>query len=459
MKIIVIGLGKRGSAVAAMLVDEGYDVTVVDVSEKAVNDFTDRHDASGVVGSGVSTGILRRAGAETADMVVSFTGSDETNILSCMLAKKCGAAYAAAGMEAPDLGNDGEVSPALYGIDGLINSPMETASFIARGIEIPFSVKERTVLGEDIVLSEMPVGEDDLLTDRSLWEMKSEFPDTDYLVTSVLRGKSLVIPDGKFRLRSGDRVELVATRRALAGLCKKLGYASSKIRNILIVGCGVTGYYLTRFLSEKKYHLSILDFDRENCRRLNEAFPEAEVMYGDAANVQSLIESGLDRADACLLLTGDDRTNLIVSMFAHSEGKKNVVVKINDDVFGEMLKRVDMGMCVSESEITAEKVLGIARNLSVRGLKTNQLCRLYRIADNRAEAVEFEAAESFSHTGVPLRSPDFRLKKNLLLACLIREGRVMIPNGDTFISPGDRVVVVSDIKNVLSDLEDIFCAK
>lgn len=459
MKILVIGLGRRGSAVAAMLADEGHDVTVVDTDVKAVSAFTDRHDANGVAGIGTAKDVLMRAGVQTTDLVVAITGSDEVNMLCCMQAKACGAGYTVAAVTAHEADTGTADMARMCGVDMILNPELETAKYIAEGLRFPFEVKEKSVWGNDVILFELLVRDNDSFVDRSLWEIRVALPEANFLVVTVLRGKALVIPGGDFRLRSGDRVEIVSTQKTFGKIARKLGYAGKKTKECLMVGCGTTGYYLAKLLTEKEYRLKILDFDKENCLKLNDLLPTAEVMYGNAENVQTLIESGLSTADACLLMTGDDRTNLIVDMFAFSLGNKNVVVKINDDAFGGMLKRIDMGMRVSESEITAEKIRMIARELSVGQKGANRIFRLHRIAENRAEAVEFEVPQGFAFSDIPLRSPAFRMKKNLLIACIIRGGSVIIPNGDSVIQTGDRVVVISDAKNALSSPEQIFTQK
>ena len=158
--------------------------------------------------------------------------------------------------------------------------------------------------------------------------------------------------------------------------------------------------------------------------------------------------------DACVSMTGDDRTNLAVSLFAHSEGVTQVLAKINEMGYEQLLKETDINVCVSPSSVIVEKLLSVIRNLA--SSDRSRIKKLYRIADDKAEAIAFEVSDTCGKIGIPFCSPEFKLKKRILIAAIIRGQEIIIPNGSSSIQTGDTVVVVTDVDNVLNELDDIF---
>ena len=90
MKIILVGGGKVGTALARQLSEEDHNVTIVDTNKARVEHLTESYDVLGIVGNGSSITTLAEAGIEDADVFIAVTGSDELNLLCCMFAKKGG---------------------------------------------------------------------------------------------------------------------------------------------------------------------------------------------------------------------------------------------------------------------------------------------------------------------------------------------------------------------------------
>ena len=158
--------------------------------------------------------------------------------------------------------------------------------------------------------------------------------------------------------------------------------------------------------------------------------------------------------DACLCLTGDDRTNLAVSLFARSEGVSRVIAKINEMSYEQLLKKTDINVCVSPSSVIVERLLSVIRNLA--SSDRSWIKKLYRIMDGKAEAIAFEVSDSCGKICIPFRPPEFKLRKGILIASIIRGQEIMIPDGNSSMQAGDTVVVVTDVNNVLKEIDDIF---
>ena len=121
MKILIVGAGTVGSAICAQLEGEGHDVTVVDRNAHSLEEIEASFDVATVIGNGAEIAVLRRAGADGAELLIAVTSSDEINILCCAAAKKLGTRNTVARVRNPEyagqlyeLKNDFGLSIHLY---------------------------------------------------------------------------------------------------------------------------------------------------------------------------------------------------------------------------------------------------------------------------------------------------------------------------------------------------------
>lgn len=453
MKIIVVGLGQTGRLLTEVASKEHYDVVVVDSNKEVVEKITEKYNVNGVVGSGGSRRILAQAGAENADMLVALTPNDELNILSCMTAKKLGTLDVSARIHQPEFDQDRSYIMEEYGIDRLLNPDKEAAKEMLWNIELSGFLRTEAFFDRKAVIVELKVEEDSPLSGKALPEVKKFF-ETDMLVVAVYRKKEMIIPDGKITILSGDRLEIIASLGSVRDIYQKLHIKKKRIKDVLMVGGGTGGYYLAKELEPFGYNVKVLEKDKERCIELVKLFPDMQVICGDAVDTQTLKEEGIRKMDACLSMTGDDRTNLAVSLFAHSEGVTQVLAKINEIAYEQLLRKTDVNVCVSPSSVIVEELMSVIRNLA--SSDRSRIRRLYRIADGKAEAIAFDVSDSCGKIQIPFLSPEFKLRKGVLIAAIIRGKEIIIPNGNSSIQPGDTVVVVTDVNNVLNELDDIF---
>ena len=453
MKIIVVGLGQTGRLLTEVASKEHYDVVVVDSNKEVVEKITEKYNVNGVVGSGGSRRILTQAGAENADMLVALTPNDELNILSCMTAKKLGTLDVSARIHQPEFDQDRSYIMEEYGIDRLLNPDKEAAKEMLWNIELSGSLRTEAFFEKKAVIVELKVEENSPLSGMALPQVK-EFFDTDMLVVAVYRKKEMIIPDGKLTILSEDRLEIIASLGSVREIYQKLHIKKKRIKDVLMVGGGTGGYYLAKELEPLGYNVKVLEKNKERCIELVKLFPNMQVICGDAVDTQTLKEEGIRKMDACLSMTGDDRTNLAVSLFAHSEGVTQVLAKINEIAYEQLLRKTDVNVCVSPSSVIVEELMSVIRNLA--SSDRSRIRRLYRIADGKAEAIAFDVSDSCGKIQIPFLSPEFKLRKGVLIAAIIRGKEIIIPNGNSSIQPGDTVVVVTDVNNVLNELDDIF---
>lgn len=453
MKIIVVGLGDTGILASSLMADE-HDVTVVDSNSEIVDRCTDKYNVSGVVGSGASRNILIQAGAEKADIIVALTPFDEINLLICKVAKNCGTRYSIAMVHLPELARDRDYFKKEFDIDYVVNPKQDTAAEIARQIGLPGNVRADAFFNSDATIIKIKIDGKSPLVGKDMRDVKSFFA-TEMLVVSVVRGKKAYIPDGRFILEDGDVIGVIAPDWAIKDILDRLGLIRERINNVWIIGGGTTAYYLATRLLGKKKNVKIFDNNRERCISLSEQLPEAGISYVDSVDSDVLIEEGIKKADACVTLTGSDETNLVISLFAWSCGVESVITRVRKPSYEKLLNRENLDITISPAVICAERIMGFVRNVTVFNKDGNDIDCLYQILGGLTEAIEFTAYDNFAGKDIPFSDKRFCLRKDIIIAAIIRNKRVFIPDGQTSIKTGDKVIVAALKGHGLNVLNDI----
>lgn len=220
----------------------------------------------------------------------------------------------------------------------------------------------------------------------------------------------------------------------------------------MIIGGGKIAFFLARMLCDAGIKVKLVESDRARAEELSELLPGVMVINADGTDGDVLIEEGIDRVDASVALTGIDEENIIISMFAGTRRVDKVITKINHLNIMKTLSSIGLECIVSPKSISANNILRYLRSLG--NTDGSSVQTLYKIVDGKAEALEFIASESFEALGVPIK--DMKLRKNLLLVCIIRREQIIYPHGSDTIEAGDSVIVVTKQSDeALGDLSDI----
>lgn len=449
MKIIIVGLGKVGQTLAAELSSEDNDIIVIDHKESVVEEFSSQYDIMGMVGNGASYSTQMEAGVERADLLIAVTGSDELNLLCCLIAKKAGDCHTIARVRNPEYSNELDYIKEELGLAMVINPELAAAGEIARVLKYPSAIEVDSFAKSRVELLKFRIPERSMLADERIVDISNKIK-KNILICAIERGDELIIPDGNFRLRARDLVSIVGSSVEANEFFRQVGLVANQIKNIIITGGGTIAYYLTRMLIQTGIKVKIIEKDMERCDRLCELLPRATVIYGDGTDKELLLEEGLRRAEAFAALTNIDEENILLSLYAKKMGQMKVVTKINRIAFDEVIRELDLDTIIHPKNITAEHIVRYAR--SMKNSLGSNVETLHRIINNKAEALEFVIRESSRLTGIPLQ--DLNIKKGILVACISRQGRVIIPRGRDVILQGDNVIIITQ-RTRLNDICDI----
>ncbi len=451
MDVIIMGLGAVGKVLTAEMSKKGLNVVVIDKDENKVEDAVSRFDVKGVVGNGVSQDVLEEAGISRTEIFIAATSQDELNILSGIIAGKLGADTTIARVSEPEYFHLFSNADSL-GVSLMVNPHHEAAMEISRILRFPSAIKVDQFSEGKTELVEFKVENNSPLVGLMLKDFTAKFT-SKVLVCAATRDNKAIIPTGDFIINPNDHLFITATKKHITEFFKELGW-NKQAKDVMIVGGSKTAVYLATELEKKGIRAKIIEKNLAKCEKLAETLSKTEIIHGDGTNQELLRDEGILDADAFVALVDIDEQNIIMSMFAKSVGVPKVVTKIDQLDYYTMLQNSGIDSVVSTKTSTADLILRFVRNYGHKEGATVK--RLFRIVDEQAEALEFDATKSFRKLGVPIM--DLHLKKNLLIAGIIRDNILIIPTGKDFICEGDSVIVVTLNKDLvrLNDILDTF---
>lgn len=449
MNIIIVGGGKIGRTLTKNLAKEKHDVVIIDEDERVVESLVDECDVNGIVGNGASFDIQTTAGVGKADIFIAVTSSDELNMLSCFLAKKSGAKYTIARVRNPEYSHQLSFMRKDLGLNMIVNPELYTGEEVARMLRFPSALNIETFQKGRLDLVEIKITEESPLKDIAITDIAKKYS-TKVLICAVQREGEVFIPKGDFVLAEGDKISITASPDHMTKFFKAMKLFKEKTKTVMIVGGGKIAYHAADKLSEMGMQVKVIEKNEERARLLNQLLPKCTVIYGDGADQRLLQEEGIKDVDAFVSLTDLDEQNIMLSMYANYHRVNKVITKINNTALYKLMDIVGVDSIVSPKEITANIVIGYVRaiqNSVSSGVKT-----LYRIVNKKVEAIEFAATAEFSGLNVKLK--ELKLKDNILIAAVIRSGKVLIPGGDDAILDGDSVIIVTT-NEFFTNLQDI----
>lgn len=453
MRILIIGCGKVGRTLARRLVAEKHDVSVIDTNNRVLEQLGNTLDVIGYEGNGASYVTLREAGAENADLVIAATSSDELNLICCLTAHKLGTRHTVARVRTPEYADQLYFLKDDLGLSLSVNPELATAQEIARLLRFPSAAKVETFVRGRVELVGFRIPEGSVLVNSALSSLPQQFG-TRVLICAVERDGEVTIPRGSFVLHENDMVYVTGATTAVAQMFKKLKLMSDRAREVIIAGGGRVSYYLASVLEHSGIRVKIIENDAERTGELLETLPgNVTVLLGDAYDHELLLEEGIKNADAFVALTGLDEGNILASMFAGDCGARKVITKVNNTNLTSLIHDERLESIVSPRDIAANLVVAYVRAIeNASAPETGSVESLTRIAGGRAEVLEFIAPGEGEFINVPLK--DLKLKPGILIACIVRKNKPLIPGGNDFIGPRDGVLVVTKDQR-LTNLTDI----
>ena len=449
LNIIIVGCGKVGTTLLEQLLREGHDITIIDTNPGKIEELTNLYDIMGVVGNGASYTIQKEAGIDDTNLLIAVTNSDELNMLCCTVAKRVGDCAAIARVRTPDYSQEVGYLREKLGLAMIINPELEAAIEAARILYLPSALEVNSFAHGQAELIKFKLPADSMLNGKTLYHLGHNTQ--SILICAVERDGEVVIPSGNFVLQEDDIVSIIAQRKQIKRFLDYIGIKTRSIRNSMIIGGGKATYYLANQLTHMGISVKIIEKDRARCEELSILLPKAIIINGDGTDEELLKEEGIENTDSFIPLTGIDEENIILTLHAKQVSNAKVITKINRINYTHVIDSLDLGSVIYPKYITSEAIIAYVR-AKKNSLGRNNIETLYHLSNYRVEALEFRIDYAPDIAEIPLK--DLSLKENLLIGCINRGGKIIIPSGQDCIMKGDTVVVVTTHTG-FTDISDI----
>ena len=449
MKIIIVGCGKVGTTLAEQLNRENHDITLIDCDSEALQSISDSTDVMSVTGNGAVYQVQMEAGIKEADLLIATTNSDELNMLCCLIAKKAGNCHTIARIRNPEYSAEINYIREELNLSLAINPELAAAREIARLLRFPNAIKIELFAKGRIELLKFMIPKDSILDRMKVMDVVSRLK-SNVLICAVERGDDVVIPDGNFEMRGGDKISFIAPHADCADFFRKAGIENNTVNSAMFVGGGKLTVYLAKALADTKIKIKIIEQDEERCRILSELLPHAMIIHGDGSDQKLLLEEGIRQTEVFASLTGFDEENILLSLYAASQSRAKLITKVNKIAFENVINALNLGSVIYPKMLTADIILQYVR--AMQNSMGSNIETLYKIVADKAEALEFRVRGDSPVLGIPLEK--LRTRNNLLVACINRNGRIIMPRGKDTLEAGDTVIIVTTHTG-LNDLKDI----
>lgn len=437
MEIVVVGAGKAGEALCFDLINEGHELTLIDQKADVVLAMTEKMDLKGVVGNGTVPEIQREADVAFCDVFISATPADEVNIVACIVASRFGAKNCIARIRNPEYTRGFDFRWESIGINMMMNTEQQTAKKIVEEFDFPNAnyIEPSTVEGVQIIKVRILPGSP--LDGMPVLNVRRHI--AGVLICVLQRGdEAPMLPRADMNLEGGDNVHIIGTKYDLDRFQNLAGHKSSGFRSVFIIGGGITARYLIPPLLKRGITVRLIERDKEKAEKLALEFPKANIVLGDGTDQNFLNEQRLSNYDVTVALTGVDEENLLFSLFAHKQGVRKTISKVSRVNLIPLLNADSLDAIITPQHLVANSIIRYVRSLEITS--DSEIEDYHRLENGVAEAVTFKVKREAKMVNKALKT--IRLKKNIILALIIRENKLIVPAGDDAVQEGDSVIVL-----------------
>ncbi|HHW93789.1 MAG TPA: Trk system potassium transporter TrkA [Clostridiaceae bacterium] len=448
MKIVVAGAGKVGEVICRELCFEDHEITLIELSEKRLDNMIGMYDITGVHGSGALVDVQREAEVPQCDIFIAVTPDDETNLIAAITAKSIGARYVIARVRSPEYSRQMSFLRETFGISVMINPELEAAREVMRGMRFPEALSVESFAGGLVNIVEYVLPEGSELAGLKLYEVGRKHGDV--LICMIIRDDDIIIPHGTTTLEVGDHLFVTGSDSEILRFMSNGHSRNRRIKSALVIGGGrITRYLLPRL---ERYHIrsKVIEMNEDIAEQLAADFPRVEVVLNDGTSQSVLHEENAEHYDAVIAVTGVDEENILINLYAAHVGVRKTVTKVNRTDLLTVLKDTGLKSILTPYRIIANQIVRLVRSMA--NSEGSNIEAFYSLADGKVEILQFRVAEGNLVSDIPLI--DLDTKQGLLIACIIRGEEIIYPRGDTCIQLGDEIVIVT-IHTRFDDVNDI----
>ena len=450
MKILILGAGQVGGTLADNLASEGFDITLVDSDAAVLEELRNKLDIQTVHGWASHPDVLRRAGADDADMLIAVTSSDEVNMVACQV---CYSLFRtptkiARIRSSSYLDREGFFSGEHMPIDVLINPEQVVTDNIRQMLEHPGALQVLDFADGRIQLVAVKAYYGGPLVGQELRFLRQHMPNVDTRVAAIYRRDRAILPQGNTVIEADDEVFFIAAREHINAVMAELRRVERPFKRVMIAGGGNIGLRLARAI-EPYFSVKVIEFSKARCDSLAETLHQSVVLNMDATDRERLLEENIEQCDVFCAVTNDDEVNIMSSLLAKRLGVRQVVTLIGKPAYVALVQGGDIEIAISPQQATTSSLLTYVRRADV--------ARVHSLRRGAAEAMEEIAhgdARSSRVVGRAIR--DIDLPTGVTIGAIARGDQVLIAHDDVEVEPGDHVILFVVDKRQVAAVERLF---
>lgn len=455
MRILIAGGGVGAALIAARLIREGNEVTIVEKDAERCLELDEHLDAKIVQGSAGSVRTLREAGLDQAEMLIAETNSDEINLLCCMIAQADSRVKVKVARVRTHEFQQWERILTRMGlqVDRIIHPETDIMQRIMRVLDLPGVSDILDFADGAIKLFGMNVNPNSWFAGKTVVELDAENPPKDSLIALIFRGQEVIIPHGAQRLEPGDHIYICTTRECLDDVFAFMGIQKRKaIQRATIIGGRQIGIWVAQELERMGVSVKLIERDPQRCELISTILEKTVVIHDDGTDQRTLEEENIEGADAFLALTRDDADNIIASLQARRLGARKIVALVNQPNHLPIIRRLGINTSISQRLTAVDMVLRYVRKGRVLSVTT-----FHEEREEEAEAIELIAGRGSKFVNKKLR--EIRFPQGAIVGAIARpDGEVCVPRGEVTIHEGDRVIFFT-LESAVPELESAFLAE
>ncbi|HIK72486.1 MAG TPA: Trk system potassium transporter TrkA [Gammaproteobacteria bacterium] len=455
MKIVILGAGAVGSTLASLLSEE-HDIVIVDNNSSVLSHLEEEADLKTILGGCSYPNILVNADIANADMVVAVTGSDETNIVSCLIAKVLNSSIKTIARVREASYLRGKTKEAMN--SGLIPidihvSPEQLITDQFQGlIDIPGSLQVLEFGDGLLNLVAVRAVKGGPMIGHEIGDLKKHMPRVDTRVAAIFRKGESIIPSGSTTIEADDEVFFISKKGEASDVINEMRTKEDPYNNVIIAGGGKIGSRLAK-ATEGKHNIKIIESSPDRARYLAEKLSSSVVLLGNVCDKALLHDENIEGTDVFAAVTNDDEANVMSCLLAKEMGAHKVVALINNPAYVDLVQGKGIDIAIAPSEITIGTFLAEIEGKDV--LKVHSLRR------GAAEAIETLAKESPSgkESCIGKELGEISLPEGATIGALIRGNKAKIAHDHVHLRENDHVIVFLTNKKHLKEVKNIFSPK
>lgn len=452
MRILLTGGGEGAALIAARLIREGNQVTIVEKDAQRCAELEEHLDAKIIRGSASSVSTLEKAGLADSEMLIAETDSDEINLLSCMIAQaNSNIAIKVARLRTHEFRHWDKILGNLgLNVDRIIHPETTIMDRIMRVLHAPGVSDILDFADGKIKLFGMNVQADSWFAGKTVEELDAAGPPKNSMIAMIFRGQEVIIPHGAQKLQPGDHIYICTTSEDLSAVLAFMGIQEkTALRRVVIVGGRQLGIWVAEELEKAGVQVKLIERDPARCEMISEILDRTVVVHGDPTDQQTLEEENIEGADAFLALTRDDADNVVASLLARRLGADKIVALTNRTNYLPIVQRLGINTAISQRLTAVDMILSFVRKADVLSVTT--------FREEEAEALEFIATKGSNIVNRKLR--DIKMPRGAIVGAIVRDnGYVTVPRGQASVQQGDRVIIFS-LADTVPELESQFLGK